>query len=661
MTAEFLRSAVRVCAAALLLLLWAAPALRAQNSGNFDVTAYTIDAQLFPATNMLSANVKIDFVPQTSLQSAGFELNSALRVGKVTDVSGQDLEFQQNGLNLQISFPNPLPAAAPASVTVAYRGSLASAEGSPIEGLKLASVSSDETYLLYLGRWFPVKRPGLDRFAATVHVTVPADETVVASGTSPMPSEQAGTKTYTFEYPGDSFPGTVVAGSFVTQSVGNVTVYAQPSHKDMAKNYAEAAEKILEFYSNQFGSLPGGGFNLVEIPDGTVNGYSTPGLVTLASRFFTDPVSERQLASQIAYQWWGCLVSPATPDDAFLQDGLATYSSALYVKESEGQSAFEELMHQISIGALTHEEVAPITQASSLHPYTPEYDSIVYQKGAMVFHMLQWVIGDKAFFETLRSMAEQYGGKTITANDFQKLAEKASDQKLTYFFAQWVSSTGVPQFKQSWAIYRVGDHYQVVGKIQQDLDIFRMPVDIRVFPEGRRPIDDRIMMEGTTADFTVNTLTQPQRVEIDPASNILKLDDKIKIQVELARGDQLREQQDYLEAVKQYQKVLAIDKNDSLAYYWLGQIYFTLRNYNAAAEEMRAALDGNLQPKWVEVWAHLTLGKIFDVTGQRDRAVNEYQKALHTGDNTQGALDQANRYIQKAYTGESQTAGLAAQ
>jgi tetratricopeptide (TPR) repeat protein len=89
-----------------------------------------------------------------------------------------------------------------------------------------------------------------------------------------------------------------------------------------------------------------------------------------------------------------------------------------------------------------------------------------------------------------------------------------------------------------------------------------------------------------------------------------------------------------------------------LAHYRLGEVHFKLRNYNAAMEEFRRALDGDLDPKWIEVWAHLELGKIFDASGQRDRALNEYQRALQTNDNTQGALDEANRYVQKPYTAE---------
>jgi len=644
-----------------VLLLAGATKAQAATTPDFDVTKYTINAQLFPATHILNATAKIDFTPQTNITQLEFQLNSALRVEKVVDAAGKDVQYQQEGLILRLSLANLLPAGQATSLTVSYKGSLGSAQGSPIEGLKLAYVGPEGSYLLYPGRWFPVAAPGLDRFAASLHITVPSDETVIASGTSSAPVSEAGSATYSFDYDSTSFPGSVFAGQYKVQHEtafgADIALYLKPGHENYAADYGAEAAKIMSYYSSTFGSLPNGNLALVEIPNDTVGGYSAPGIVAVASRGFTEPVNNQLLALEISRQWWRCLVSPATPDDAFLDDGLSQYSMALLVERSAGEAAFESLMNSTAIGALTHEEAAPITQAGSLQPFTPEYHSIVAQKGAMVFHMLRWVIGDAAFQTTLQDMVREYAGKSVTTADFQKLAEKASKQQLTYFFAQWVSSTGVPQFKSSWAVYRVGQHYQVVGKIQQDLDIFRMPVDVRVFSEGRRPANERVEMVGTTADFTVNTVTRPIRVEVDPGSNILKLTAPIKIEVEIAKGDQLVAQQAYLEAIKQYQKVVDQNKNNSLAHFRMGQIYFTLHNYNAAAEELRAALDGNLQPKWVEVWAHLTLGQIFDVTGQRDRALNEYQRALQTKDNTQGALDQANQYIQKPYTEPSHAIG----
>jgi aminopeptidase N len=644
-----------------LLLGLMQPAGFAQSSApRFEVTKYTITAELFPSDHLLAANARIDFVPRADFTTMSFELNSGLRVDSVKDASGKDLNFRQQGLNLSVDFLNPILKGQASSITVKYGGLLSSAEGSPVENLKLAYIGPEGSYLLYAGRWFPVSDYRGSRFAATMQITVPSDETVIASGQPSAPAHEAGRVTYRYEYDQASFPGTVLAGKYVVQpatAVGaDITLYMRPGYERFAASYGEAAARIMAFYSDKFGPLPNGHLAIAEIEDGSVNGYSAPGLVALASRLFSTQVNYRSLAQEIAYQWWGGLVSPATRNDLFLEDGLANYSSALYAQDAEGESAFETRMSETEVGALTHEEVEPIAQSAQLQEFSPEYQSIVFQKGAMVLHMLRWLVGDEAFFKTLRAMCQQYAWKSISTDEFQKLAETASKQELTYFFAQWVTSTGVPQFKRTWAVYKTAKGYQVMGKIQQDLDLFRMPVEVRVVTEGTRPVNDRVEMVGTTADFTVNTRTRPLRVVIDPASRILKYDDKTKFQVELARADQLSQEQAYLEAVKQYQDVLQLNKNSSLAHYRIGEIFFKLRNYTAAMEEFRRALDGDMDPRWVEVWSHLMLGKIFDVTGQRDRALNEYQRALQTNDNTQGALDEANLYVKKPYSQETKPA-----
>ena len=625
----------------------------------FEVKNYVIDARLLSSQHLLSAKARVDLVPNSDLTALAFELHSSLRVEKVQDSAGQDISYRQEGQVLSLSLLNPLPAGKLASITVTYGGMLSTADGSPVEGIKVAYVGPDGSYLLYAGRWFPVSAYEVNRFSATMNITVPSDETVIASGQASQPVRQTGEVTYSYQFKDSSFPGTVIAGRYVVQPAtmagADITLYLKPGQESLAASYGETAARILAYYSATFGPLPSAHLAIVEISDDTVGGYTTPGLVALASRAFTTQVNYRLLAHEISHLWWGCLVSPATLNDAFLDEGLAEYSKAMYAQQAAGDAAFEDLMRQTAVGALTHEEVSPIAQAGQLHEFTPEYQSIVFDKGAMVFHMLRWVIGDQAFENTLRTMAQQYAWKSISADQFQRLAEKASKQDLTYFFAQWVNSTGVPQFKRTWAVYRLQKGYQVVGKMQQDLDIFRMPVEVRVICEGSKPVTERIDMVGTTSDFTIDTRTKPLRVLVDPASRILKFDDKTKYQVEMARADQLVEQQAYLDAIKQYQDVLQINSNSSLAHYRLGELHFKLRNYNAAMEEFRRGLDGDLDPKWIEVWSHLELGKIFDVTGQRDRALNEYQRALQTNDNTQGALDEANRYVQKPYKAPVQT------
>lgn len=98
-----------------------------------------------------------------------------------------------------------------------------------------------------------------------------------------------------------------------------------------------------------------------------------------------------------------------------------------------------------------------------------------------------------------------------------------------------------------------------------------------------------------------------------------------------------------------YQKLIEENHRNSEAHYRLGEIYFSQNNYQAAANEFREALNGDREPSWTEVWSHLNLGKIFDTTKQRERAIVEYRLAQQTNDNTRGALEEAARYLKEPY------------
>ncbi len=95
----------------------------------------------------------------------------------------------------------------------------------------------------------------------------------------------------------------------------------------------------------------------------------------------------------------------------------------------------------------------------------------------------------------------------------------------------------------------------------------------------------------------------------------------------------------------QYRKDLEVKRNSSLAHFRIAEILTQRGDYQSAANEFREALSGDLQPPWIEVWAHVDLGEIYELTGQRDRAVNEYKLAVGTDDNTQGALAEATAHL----------------
>ncbi len=190
--------------------------------------------------------------------------------------------------------------------------------------------------------------------------------------------------------------------------------------------------------------------------------------------------------------------------------------------------------------------------------------------------------------------------------------------------------------------------FRVVGEITQDLDLFRMPVEIRVDTDGKSEMK-RIDVVGTDSQYSVDTFGKPRHVVLDPNNWVLKNSPELRVRVNILRGQQEVAQGDLTDGLKEFQKALDVNKNSSLASYRIAEVFFLQHNYQSAANAYRDSINGDGDPKWTEVWSHVQLGKIFDLTGQRERAVNEYRQALQTNDNTQGALDEARRYVQKQY------------
>jgi tetratricopeptide (TPR) repeat protein len=305
----------------------------------------------------------------------------------------------------------------------------------------------------------------------------------------------------------------------------------------------------------------------------------------------------------------------------------------------------------MSVGALAYVSV-PLSQVGKMDPFSPEFQTLTSDKGGMILRMLQWVIGEQAFDKTMRDFMAKSAGKPVTVADFQKIAEENSGQQLTWFFTQWLDSTGAPEFKDKYTIYRTAKGFRVVGEIQQDLDLFRMPVELKIDTDGKTETK-RIEVSGTNSAFAVETFGKPRKITVDPNNDVLKNSADLRVRTSIVRGQQDIEQGDLTEALKEFQKALEVNRNSSLAHYRIAEVFFLQHNYQSAANSYREALNGDGEPRWTEVWSHIQLGKIFDITGQRERASNEYRQALQTNDNTQGAMDEARKYLQSPYQPQS--------
>jgi aminopeptidase N len=658
---HFLVRHLRVTIATLsCLCILTATALAAPAKPQLQITGYVITADLDPAVNKLSATAAVTFTALDDLTAPVFELNNGLQITKVTDASKKPLDAERltNNSTVRFNLATPIPKGASTTYTFEYSGTLKGAETSPVEGIKLASVEEPISILLYAGRWFPITGLFTNRFTAEMRIRVPGDERVVGSGSGVAAQKSLpGNRTeYTFNWAKPGFPGTIIAGKFLdpimAPGINNIRVYVTQKHKDAAIDFAQTATKQFEFMSTTFGQPESSRINLVELPDDAVSAAWAPEIAAISGSRVAGKTYQRLLANTLAHQWWGSEISPATMNDAWITNGMSRYAELMYVEDSSGKTAFQAAVTDISAGALAY-DTEPLTTIGRLDPFSPQFQSMTLEKGAMVFHMLRWEMGDDVFIKFLRGLLSQYTDKSVRSSNVQTVAEAQSQLQLNPFFAQWLDGTGAPTFTNKFTVFRLGSNkgFRTIGSVAQDLDLFRMPVELRIETDGKTEIR-RVDVTGTESQYSIETFGRPRRISIDPQNWLLKSTSDLAVRVAVLRGQQQVAQGDLTAGLVEYQKALDANKNSSLAAYRIGEVFFMQRNYQSAANSFRDALRGDGDPKWVEVWSHIELGRIFDITGQRDRAVNEYRLAVQTNDNTQGAVNEARALMQTPYKRE---------
>jgi len=626
---------------------------RQQARARIDVQKVALDAQINPTAQTLNATAKITFIPLDNTSTVTFELNNALNLTRVTDLEGRQVAASRFGedMSVRLSLPQPLPKGQAATLTFVYEGKLTGQEESPVFGIKFAAITPDIAYLMYPARWFPVNDYTADRFASDFRVTVPDGYRVVASGNGQSDANApAGMHTERYQFEQASFPGSIaiVRGEpDMVSAEGVSTKFYLRKAASMAQAYGAEIGRAMTFFTGTFGLPARKDLTVVETEDGAPNGYDAPGLIFFAPKAMGQKVNMKLVANEVSRQWWGAMVSPATRNHMWIENGLARYSEILYLEHVNGPSALDAEIHDTYVEALTVDQ-PPLIQSARLEDYSPEFWAATASKGAAVLNMLRLIAGEDNFIKILRALPERYAWKSVNTDEFRKLAEEFARQSLQGFFVQWIESSGAPEFKLEYTVFRTQKGFRVMGKVSQDLDTFRMPVTLHVETEGN-PEEKTIEVVGTSSEFAMETFGKPKTVTLDPKQQVLRFDDTMRVAVAIRRGEQFAEVSEFQEALKEYQKAIDVKRNSSLAHYRVAELFFLQNNYQSAANGFREVLNGDLEPKWTEVWAHINLGKIFDVTDQRERAVNEYRQALRTKDDTQGALELAGKYINEKY------------
>ncbi len=189
---------------------------------------------------------------------------------------------------------------------------------------------------------------------------------------------------------------------------------------------------------------------------------------------------------ELAHEWWGNLVTNSDWRDMWIHEGFGTYMQPLYVEHLHGIEDYHKAMNQMRYFG-NHRTIAPreVTSACEI------YKAPIYAKGAWILHTLRYLIGDNAFFESLRKMAypklkdgEAIDGSQIrfaTTDDFLAIAEKASGMELDWFFEVYLRQ---PELPVLYSMVEKGN-LKLYWKTPNDLP-FPMPVEVVIEGEIKR-------------------------------------------------------------------------------------------------------------------------------------------------------------------------------
>jgi aminopeptidase N len=640
-------------------------AKKASSAPRIEILNNNIEASLTPDAHEFKATAKVLFKVVDPADYAVFELNENITVLKVTNAEGVEYDFGQGEIgpgSLSVRYPKTLSAGANVTMRFEFQGGFDRDRFSRLysRDQNSAYIGMEGTYLMYSAKWFPLSQFLTDRAPSTIEVTVPLGMTAIGPGAQKPVVTKGITETFGWDAKAPILPGSFVAGQYFQKNVKigdfSLDCYARENQMDSMQKTAEAAAKILEYYQQVYGpSASGSSYRLVEVDDQLTMQHGMLGTIFVTHRELarsTPPI--RELARKIAYQWWQESVGVRQTGDLWLVDGMAYMSAAQYIGKAEGATAFKDEIDNLAVLALKFESKSAVRAGLGLGYDSEKYESVVAGKGAWILNMLRGIMTDSKYERLTRQYFHDHAGNGGSTSAFQKMAENVYGKDLNWFFVEWLDTIGVPEFQSDYVVLKTLSGFRISGSVKQDKDLFRMPIEIAAI-SGSREDKKTIELNGKSTSFDLTSLSMPEKIVLDPGGNLLRNSKELQTSVQLTLGNELKDKGEFVEAIRAYESAIKVSPHRSIAHFRMAETFFEQFNLQSAANSFRDALNGDRDPKWIEVWCYIYLGKIYDILGQRQRAMAEYTKAVNTKDDTLGAQAEANKWLAAPFTKERTT------
>ncbi|MCW5776302.1 MAG: hypothetical protein KIS87_07690 [Phycisphaeraceae bacterium] len=475
-------------------------------------------------------------------------------------VNGFPARFTNDGRHLRVALAPPLPPDVPATIVTTY------VINDPPDGLfwtpsspawpgrppQIHTQGQPETN----SYWFPCHDFPNERLETEIIATVPAGFLVSSNGR--LLSQRRSVRRVTDASGASSLRGydtfhwlqdkphvnylvSLVVGKFDVVDVGRpglpMPVYVPPGRgPDVRGTYGRTAEMTALFERLFDEPYPWDRYAQLVVWNFGAGGMENTAATTMFDTAIISPEAlidhdlEGLISHELAHQWFGDLITCNSWDHIWLNEGFATYLTALWFEHSRGRDAYDaSVLGGFDAVIARDNAVAPLQPAMVSREYTEPWDVFrraanPYPKGASVLHMLRRKLGDGAFFRAVGLYVDRYKGRTAETDDFRKILEEVSGESLERFFHQWCYRPGVPRLRVRTTWNSSAAELRVDVEQMQNIDernpafVFDLPVLIRVRNEGDWR---RLHVDGRSATLSIPLAAEPDMVAIDPNLEVL--------------------------------------------------------------------------------------------------------------------------------------------
>jgi hypothetical protein len=501
------------------------------DDATYDVQQYSLDLSFDPARLWVAGRGSMQIrIKAAAVNSVTIKLAPALTV---SSVSSQAFPFGRlfamrivGQSSVIVTFPRGVSRGTDLTLDVLYSGRLESqgldrealwpegqVQTTPAQDLPEPMIQPEPRFM-YSNRvaWYPQAQV-TDYAPATMRLSVPSEYQIIASGTfkgSSVTQVEGGAKNLsrssrTVDYVASQpirYLSCVIS-RFVPigrtrVDVGsgqmNLEVVSTPRTAGRNRQTVARAAAMLRYYASIVGEAPFPDFTLAALDDNLPGGHSPPffaiihqALATTPYSWTNDPVSfdgeyaHFFLAHEIAHQWWGQAVGWKNYHEQWLSEGLAQYFAALYAGQDKGEETLRSLVADMRRSVSDVLDQGPIALGYRLGHIQGNgrvFRAIVYNKSAVVLHMLRQLIGDDAFFAGLKKFYQDWRFQKAGTDDIRRAFESESGEKLERFFERWIRGATIPRIRLTSQV--AADGASALIRVEQVGEVFDVPLTVGV-------------------------------------------------------------------------------------------------------------------------------------------------------------------------------------